>query len=198
MGALVHLTSRATAARASVIDWRSLQSPGDHSTGRRRPDASGTIIFRHEMCMAGQCAAEGSTVGVSRRRRGRAHLLCVGLLASLLSACDLVGLCFTEAGSFGIQVTVVDGTTMRGPRGPVTLTVTGGAATETRTSSPNPSEVPTIVGAVESAGTYSLRVEADGYAPLNIRDVRVSEDRCGRVNTTRIQARLQPTASSPP
>jgi hypothetical protein len=46
-------------------------------------------------------------------------------------------------------------------------------------------------GANERQGTYTVRVEREGYSPWEARNVRVDRGPC-HVNTRRLEARLQP------
>lgn len=56
-----------------------------------------------------------------------------------------------------------------------------------------PAEEGVLVGALERAGTFALRVTAPGFRPWEVAQVRVGRDNCG-VTATRVTARLVPLA----
>lgn len=100
--------------------------------------------------------------------------------------------CFGEGGSFGIQATVLDARTLRGPREPVTMRLDRGGNIEERTSGVNPREIPLVVVGGEVDGIYNLRFTVPGYEPVEVNGVRVRSDRCSRVKTVHLDIRVQP------
>lgn len=123
-------------------------------------------------------------VGVRRQSTWAAFLALL-----LFTACFP---CFDEGASFGIQATVLDARTLRGPREPVTMRLDREGSIEERTSGSNPTEGPLVVVGGEFDGIYNLRFTAPGYEPVEIAGVRVRGDRCSRVKTVQLEVRMQP------
>ncbi len=82
------------------------------------------------------------------------------------------GLICTGVFVYGVTLTVQDGA--GDPVAGATVTLTSGRFSETMMEQ-WPGE---YVGAGERAGTYSLRIEADGFASETLTDIVVDEDEC--------------------
>lgn len=120
---------------------------------------------------------------------------------SLLFLCALPGCdstdrdedfaCTTEF-VYGLVVTVADAATDAPPEAEVTLTVTDGDYVEVvrATFDPIPEDL-RLLAAGERAGTYTVNVTADAYAPFERTGVRVEAGVC-HVSPVEIDVRLQP------
>ncbi len=82
------------------------------------------------------------------------------------------GFACTQVFVYGVNLTVQDGA--GDPVTGATVTLTSGQFSETMMER-SPGE---YVGAGERAGTYSVRIEADGFASETLTDIVVDEDEC--------------------
>ena len=102
----------------------------------------------------------------------------LGLSLLLVAGCPFLafgphgGIICTEIFVYGLNVTVTDvnDNAITG----ATLTLTAGDYTETMEEF----DAGTFVGAGERAGTYTLRVEADGFVTQTITDIVIDADEC--------------------
>lgn len=99
----------------------------------------------------------------------------------------------SEAGKFGLYVTVVDSTTSGPPTSQPTLIIVDGTFADTVVGfAPGERPVSVIPAAGERPGTYSLAVTAAGYRRWTRDGVGVREGgRCDDVQTVRLTARMQ-------
>jgi len=98
----------------------------------------------------------------------------IGLLI-LVAGCPLAGspgLVCTDVFIYGLTVTLTDdhGEPITG----ATLALADGSYTETLQNLENGA----YAGAGERAGTYTLTIEAEGFMPVTIEHIVVSEDEC--------------------
>lgn len=102
----------------------------------------------------------------------------IGLSLLLVAGCPLVGIIpgdgivCTEIFVYGLNVTVTD--VNGNPIAGATLTLTDGDYTETMEEIRDGE----YVGAGERAGTYTMRVDADGFVTQTITDIVIDEDEC--------------------
>lgn len=102
---------------------------------------------------------------------------------SLITADDCV-----SVGVSGVQVSVLDGQTGEVPAGAV-VTITDGAYTETPVGRNG-----VFTGAIERTGTYTVTVDAPGYARWTRDDVNVGRTgSCGYLQTAAISSELERT-----
>lgn len=127
------------------------------------------------------------------QREHAARLTCFAVFALCAGCVGPFAPC-SEAGKFGLYVTVVDSTTGGPPTSRPTLIIVDGTFADTVVGLP-PGERPVSVipAAGERPGTYSLAVTAAGYRRWTRDGVRVREGgRCDDIQTVRLTARLQP------
>lgn len=102
----------------------------------------------------------------------------VSLVALFLIGCPSVmdGVICTEIFVYGLNVTVTDGN--GDPVSGATLTLVEGDYTEIMIEIDPMGQLGVYVGAGERAGTYSLTIEADGFALVTIDDIAIDADEC--------------------
>jgi len=103
---------------------------------------------------------------------------CITGLALLITGCpnlfnngDNNIICTAEF-VIGLTVTVTDD--MGNPVSGATLTLTEGSYTETMAEF----QTGQFAGAAERAGTYTLTIEANGFDPVTLNNILITEDEC--------------------